>query len=98
MDFRYLTKTCLPKKFKGTRLAGLIPLPPLTLRAIRARGVNVPMNLPLGTSAGTLRSAALLLVDVETEEGVTGHAYLFCYLPAAASAITAMLAEIERVT
>jgi len=70
--------------------------PRLTLRAIRARGVNVPMKLPLGTSAGTLRSAALLLVDVETEEGVAGHAYLFCYLPAAAPAIAAMLAEIER--
>jgi mandelate racemase len=66
------------------------------LRAIRARGVNVPMKLPLGTSAGTLRSAALLLVDVETEEGVTGRSYLFCYLPAAAPAIAAMLGEIER--
>src|SRR5689334_1215516 len=70
--------------------------PQLTLRAIRARGVNVPMKLPLGTSAGTLRSAALLLVDVETEEGVAGHSYLFCYLPAAAPAIAAMLGEIER--
>jgi mandelate racemase len=70
--------------------------PQLTLRAIRARGVNVPMKLPLGTSAATLRSAALLLVDVETEEGVAGHAYLFCYLPAAAQAIAAMLGEIER--
>jgi len=70
--------------------------PQLTLRAIRARGVNVPMKLPLGTSAGTLRSAALLLVDVETEEGVAGHSYLFCYLPAAAPAIVAMLSEIER--
>ena len=54
------------------------------------------MKLPLGTSAGTLRSAALLLVDVETKEGVTGHSYLFCYLPAAAPAISAMLGEIER--
>jgi len=70
--------------------------PRLALRAIRARGVNVPMKLPLGTSAGTLRSAALLLVDVETEEGVTGRSYLFCYLSAAAPAIAAMLGEIER--
>ena len=70
--------------------------PRLTLRAIRARGVNVPMKLALGTSAGTLRSAALLLVDLETEEGITGHTYLFCYLPAAAPAIAAMLGEIER--
>jgi mandelate racemase len=75
-----------------------VKLPQLSLRAIRARGVNVPMKLPLGTSAGTLRSAALLLVDVETEEGVAGHSYLFCYLPAAAPAIVAMLGEIERTT
>ena len=70
--------------------------PRLTLRAIRATGVEVPLKLPLGTSAGTLRSAALLLIDLETEEGVTGHSYLFCYLPAAAPAIAAMLGEIER--
>ena len=75
-----------------------VRLPQLGLRAIRARGVNVPMKLSLGTSAGTLRSAALLLVDVETEEGVAGHSYLFCYLPAAAPAIVAMLGEIERTT
>lgn len=68
----------------------------LTVRRIRATGVEVPMKLPLGTSAGTVRSAPLLLIDVETEEGVTGHSYLFCYLPAAASAIAAMLAEVER--
>ena len=70
--------------------------PRLTLRAIRATGVEVPLKLPLGTSAGTLRSAALLLIDLETEEGVTGHSYLFCYLPAAAPAIAAMLGEVER--
>jgi len=54
------------------------------------------MKLPLGTSAGTISSAPLLLIDVETEEGVTGHAYLFCYLPAAAPAIAAILGEVER--
>ncbi|HEY6720504.1 MAG TPA: enolase C-terminal domain-like protein, partial [Burkholderiales bacterium] len=51
---------------------------------------------PLGTSATTIRSAPLLLVDVETEEGVTGRAYLFCYFSAAAPAIAAVLGEIER--
>jgi mandelate racemase len=70
--------------------------PQLTVRAIHARGVEVPMKLPLGTSAATIRSAPLLLVDLETEEGVTGHSYLFCYLPAAAGAIATMLGEVER--
>jgi mandelate racemase len=70
---------------------------PLTLRSIRAVGVEVPMKLPLGTSAATIRSAPLLLVDVETEEGVTGRSYLFCYLPAAAPAIAQLLGEVQRV-
>ena len=68
----------------------------LTLRRARGTGVEIPMKLPLGTSAGTIRSAPLLLIDVETEEGITGRSYLFCYLPAAACAIAAMLAEVER--
>jgi mandelate racemase len=70
--------------------------PQLTVRALRARAVEVPMKLPLGTSAATIRSAPLLLVDLETEEGVTGHSYLFCYLQAAAPAIATMLAEVGR--
>jgi mandelate racemase len=70
--------------------------PRLTVRGIRTTGVEVPMKLPLGTSAGTLRSAPLLLVDLETEEGVAGHSYLFCYLPAAAPAIATLLGEVER--
>jgi mandelate racemase len=70
--------------------------PQLVLRRIRSVGVEVPMKLPLGTSAGTIRAAPLVLVDVETEEGIAGRSYLFCYLPAAAAAIAALLAEIER--
>jgi mandelate racemase len=69
----------------------------LTLRAIRAISVEVPMQLPLGTSQGAIRAAPLLLIDLETEQGVTGHAYLFCYVAAAAPAVASLLGEIERV-
>jgi mandelate racemase len=69
---------------------------PLTLRSIRAVAVEVPMAHVLGTSQATVRAAPLLLIDVETEEGVTGRAYLFCYVPAAAAAIDSLLREIER--
>jgi mandelate racemase len=68
----------------------------LTVRAIRAVGVDVPMTYVLGTSRATITTAPLLLIDLETEEGVTGRAYLFCYLRAAAPAIAGILAEIER--
>jgi mandelate racemase len=66
---------------------------PLTFRALRVVAVEVPMRFALGTSAATVRAAPLLLVDLETEEGVSGRAYQFCYLPAAAGAITTMLAD-----
>ena len=69
---------------------------PLTVRNIRATPVKVPMKYVLGTSVQAVREAPLLLVDLETEEGVTGHAYQFCYLPAAAPAIVTMLEEVLR--
>jgi mandelate racemase len=71
-------------------------LPGLTVRSIRAVAVKVPMTYVLGTSQEALREAPLLLVDLETEEGVTGHAYQFCYVPAAAAAIVVMLDEVLR--
>lgn len=57
------------------------PLAALTIGSLRTVAVSVPMKLPLGTSAVTVRSAPLLLVDLETEQGITGRTYLFCYMP-----------------
>ena len=49
------------------------------------------MTYALGTSASTVREAPLLLIDLVTHEGVTGHAYQFCYRPVAAPAIRLLL-------
>lgn len=73
-------------------------LPRLRVRAIRAAPVEVPPNFILGTTMGAFRAVPLLLIDLETEEGVTGRSYLFCYLRAAAPAIASLLGEVERVT
>src|SRR5262245_21006814 len=69
-------------------------VPVLTIRAVRTIGVNVPMTYALGTSHARITTAPLLLIDLETEEGITGRSYLFCYLRAAAPAMAAMLSEI----
>lgn len=69
-------------------------LPYLTLRSLHAVPVMVPMTYALGTSAATVRTAPLLLVDLETHEGVTGRAYQFCYTAAAAPAIARFLDDI----
>lgn len=55
------------------------------------------MSYALGTSRGTITKAPLLLIDLETVEGVTGRSYLWCYFPAAIPAIASILAEVERV-
>jgi mandelate racemase len=54
------------------------------------------MTYALGTSQARITRAPLLLIDLETEEGITGRAYLFCYLRAAAPAMAAMLDEVGR--
>ena len=66
---------------------------PVKLRSLSSRGVLVPLNFTLGTSAAIVRTVPLLLVDLVTDDGVTGHAYAFCYRPSGARAIAAHLAD-----
>ena len=65
----------------------------LTIRAVRTVAVHVPMKRPLGTSARRMDTAPLVLIDVDTEEGISGRAYVFCYLPAATAAVEAILRD-----
>jgi len=73
------------------------PMPSLTVQAIRATPVEVPPNFILGTSVGSIRQVPLLLVDVETDEGVTGRSYMFCHMRSVAMAVAALLGDVERV-
>jgi mandelate racemase len=68
-------------------------LPQLRIREVKTSAVEVPMTYPLGTSAATVSRAPLLLIDLETEEGVTGRTYLFCYRPSVPRAIEAVLRD-----
>lgn len=49
----------------------------LRIRELCTRAVAVPMRRPLATSNGTITAAPLLLLDLATDEGITGRAYLF---------------------
>lgn len=72
--------------------------PRLTVRAVRARPVEVPLSFVLGTGQGALRRVPLVLIDLTTEKGVTGRCWLFVYIAAAGLAIASLIGEIERVT
>ncbi len=49
----------------------------LRIRAIRVRAVAAPMKRPLFTSTGAVSVAPLVLLDLQTDGGVVGRAYLF---------------------
>ena len=71
------------------------PLAPtrLTVRSVTTRAVAVPLNFALGTSVAVIRTVPLLLVDLLTEEGIVGRAYLFGYTSGGAKSIALLLAE-----
>ncbi len=65
----------------------------LHVRGMTLTPVEVPLKMPLGTTADTVSQAPLLLIDLHTNEGITGHAYLFCYRRSGMKAIAAMLQD-----
>ena len=69
----------------------------LTLSGLEVRAVQVPMNLPLVTSGGTVGIAPLALIDLHTNEGVTGRTYLFCYTPLVLKPVCDLLRNLEAV-
>jgi mandelate racemase len=70
--------------------------PDLVIRSIGTVGVEVPMTYALGTSRGRITKAPLLLIDVQTEQGITGRAYLWSYFRQAMPAIANILRAIEE--
>lgn len=63
------------------------------ITGLRSRAVNVPLTYPIHTAVGTVASAPLVLLDLDTDAGVTGHAYLFAYTPVALKPLKQMVDE-----
>ncbi|NIA70787.1 mandelate racemase [Pelagibius litoralis] len=66
----------------------------LTIHSLVARAVLVPLDPPLTTASGVVAAAPLVLIDLKTEEGVTGCAYVFCYSPVVMGPIAETLRNI----
>ena len=65
----------------------------LTIRGVRTTPVLVPMTYALGTSAARVTEAPLLLIDLLTEEGITGRTYLFCYRPSGPRVVALLIED-----
>jgi mandelate racemase len=59
----------------------------LVVRDVAVRPVVVPLRRPLATRVGDFPRWPLLLIDVATEQGITGRSYLAPYLDRAAAAL-----------
>jgi len=50
-----------------------------TIRSIKARAVVAPISRPVKNAFGVIEAAPLVLIDVVTDQGVTGRSYIFAY-------------------
>jgi mandelate racemase len=54
-----------------------------TIKEFRVRAVRVPMTEPHQTASGVITESPLVLTDVITDTGISGHSMVFTYTPAA---------------
>ena len=54
-----------------------------TIQSFKVRAVRVPMREPHQTASGVITESPLILTDVLTNAGVSGHSMVFTYTPAA---------------
>ena len=66
----------------------------MTIQAVRTTPVIAPLARPISTASGQVESAPLILIDLETREGITGRAYLFAYFPFALKPLDALVREL----
>jgi mandelate racemase len=69
----------------------------LTPRSVRVRALDLPLARPVETASGVMRTAPLVLIDLETDEGSTGRAYVRSYTPVALAPLAALIQNLAGV-
>jgi mandelate racemase len=70
------------------------PATGLVVRDVAVRAVVVPLRRPLATRVGDFSRWPLLLIDITTEQGITGRSYLAPYLTGAAAGLRTVLVDL----
>jgi mandelate racemase len=68
----------------------------LTWRSVNVRPVVVPLRRPVVSKVGLFDQWPLILIDLETEEGIVGRSYLEPYLKSAARSIAPAIVELAH--
>lgn len=71
-----------------------MPLPLLTIRHIDAVPAVIPMARPIRTAVGSIPAAPLVIIRLETHQGIRGQAYIFAYSPTALAALHRLTIDI----
>jgi mandelate racemase len=66
------------------------------IRSVKARALVAPISRPVKNAFGVIEAAPLVLIDVATDQGVTGHAYLFGYSKLTLKPLVMLIEEIGR--
>src|ERR1700739_4878893 len=67
-----------------------------SIKSVKARAVVTPMSRPVKNAFGVIDVAPLLLIDVATDQGITGHSYLFAYSKVTLKPFVHLVEEIGR--
>src|SRR5688572_3192157 len=70
------------------------PVP--AIRSVKARGLVVPLARPVKNAFGVIDVGPLVLIDVETDQGVSGRSYIFAYTRMTVKPLVHLIEEIGR--
>src|ERR1700750_1944992 len=66
------------------------------IRSVKARAVIAPISRPVKNAFGVIEAAPMVLIDVATDQGVTGRSYIFGYGKITLKPLVMLIEEIGR--
>jgi mandelate racemase len=67
-----------------------------SIRSVKARAVIAPISRPVKNAFGVIEAAPLVLIDVATDQGITGRSYIFAYAKLTLAPLVHLIEEIGR--
>ena len=66
------------------------------IRSVKARAVIAPISRPVKNAFGVIEAAPLVLIDVMTDQGITGRSYIFAYSKLMLAPLVHLIEQIGR--
>jgi mandelate racemase len=66
------------------------------IRSVKARAVIAPISRPVKNAFGVIEAAPLVLIEVATDQGITGRSYIFAYAKLTLAPLVHLIEEIGR--